>query len=171
MRLASVPSSTRTSSTSMRGSQWLRASRTWCAMFPRVVALFGANTYSWMPQPNAGCIGRSPLAVPSTIQIASLTYSSPRVNASEPAPFTRIGNLQPTPRNSRCISILLRHVHQGPGHPDGAAHREVALDPNTATARRRDDDLALRGQSHRAAAGRKLDDEAAAGFADRDRPA
>src|SRR5262245_54509111 len=91
---------TTTSVSSIRGSHRSSDSRTSYEIRPAVAASAGAKTRSWMAQPNAGRIGRSPGAVARISRMLSATSRSPPTIPIEPVGSVRSGNAQPVPMNS-----------------------------------------------------------------------
>jgi hypothetical protein len=90
--------------TVMRGSQRASELCTSKAARPAVRALAGANTRSWMPQPNSGRMGRSPNAVPRISRIDSRISACSVTSATDPVGSMRTGNARPEPMNSAAIS-------------------------------------------------------------------
>src|SRR4051794_21014849 len=88
----------------MRGSQRSSEVRTSYLMRPAVVASAGAKTYSWMPHPNSGRIGRSPWAVPRMSWIASSSSRSRATRAMPPLASTLRGKASPLPMKDSAIS-------------------------------------------------------------------
>src|SRR6266540_3194462 len=74
-------------------------------IWPAVVASMGANTWSWMAQPNSGRIGRSPGAVPRISRIASSISRTRSTMAMLPVASVRTGKAQPRPMNSSAIAL------------------------------------------------------------------
>jgi hypothetical protein len=74
-------------------------------MRPSVWPSMPEKTWSWIAQPNAGRIGRSPGIVPRMTVIASRMSSSWVTSASAPWRLTRIGKARPEPMKSPCMLI------------------------------------------------------------------
>src|SRR5829696_7009806 len=111
MLISSSPRSTAersksTASTSMRGSQWSRASRTSASIWATVVASIVSNTKSCTPQPKSGRMGRSPLAVERIRWMAWSTSVWSDASAMPPRRSTWSGNAMPEPRISAITGSL-----------------------------------------------------------------